>query len=244
MRRSQHFELVLVGGALALWFLLHSIWNILFEEWIKHELQHRFGLSVAEMIERFGAVGFPALGAIAIVWGLHRYISKEFAKERAAEDISRIEVSPALAPSQEDGFFPAKYIQVSIRAVGNLIGCQVMLSEVASINDGTATIVYNHPQNAAWSGSNEKTIDINDDQEQRANLLSVSRNRANLSEVEWMIVPRTTHPDEGLRLAIRPPGLYRLTVHASAKNSAPAKKYFLLRWTGTLRDVELWEEPS
>jgi len=80
-RRSNNFELVLLGGAFALLYFFHTIFNILFEEWIKHKLQDYLGITVAEMIERFGAITFPALGAIAVVWGLYRYIERELTKD-------------------------------------------------------------------------------------------------------------------------------------------------------------------
>jgi hypothetical protein len=75
-RKSDNFPLVLAGGTLALWLLLHTAWNILFEDWLKHQLERFVGHSVAEMIEKFGAVGFPALAAIGTVWFLYVYIKR------------------------------------------------------------------------------------------------------------------------------------------------------------------------
>src|SRR5436305_1791923 len=79
--RSDSFEVILLGLVLALVFMLKTVWDILFEAWLIHYFERQFGLTVAEMIERFGAVGFPILGAVAIVWLLYRYIGKEFQKE-------------------------------------------------------------------------------------------------------------------------------------------------------------------
>jgi len=154
---------------------------------------------------------------------------------RVAKDASQsqIELSAELALSQE-GLFPAKYVQVSVRAIGNLTGCQIMLTEVAKVDGDKAEVVYNHPQNAGWSGSNERMIDINDDQEQRANLFSVSRN---IPTESYVLVPRTHHPDQRLRLAVSPPAQYRLTIQASSKTSAPQTRQFTLRWGGTIEDV-------
>lgn len=73
-RKSDNFPLVLTGGALALWLLLHKIFDIFFEDWIKHQLEPFVGHTVAEMIERFGSAGFPALAAGGIVWFLYSYI--------------------------------------------------------------------------------------------------------------------------------------------------------------------------
>lgn len=154
---------------------------------------------------------------------------------RVAKDASqsKIELSAELALSQE-GLFPAKYVQVSVRAIGNLTGCQIMLTEVAKIDGDNAEVVYNHPQNAGWSGSNERMIDINDDQEQRANLFSVSRN---IPTESYVLFPRTHHPDQRLRLAVSRPAQYRLTIQASSKTSAPQTRQFTLRWGGTFEDV-------
>jgi hypothetical protein len=62
---------------------------------------------------------------------------------RMARDATeaRIELSAALSMSQE-GLFSAKYIQVSVRAVGNLIGCQVMLTEIVRLDADDTRVVY------------------------------------------------------------------------------------------------------
>jgi|GEM_PF-6559754 len=162
---------------------------------------------------------------------------RRIAKESVQPEIR---LSASVSTSQE-GLFPAKYIQVSVQAVGNLIGCQVMLIEVARMDGDEPRVVYNHPQNAGWSGTDERMIDINDDQEQRANLFSVSRH---IQSEQYLLFPRTHHPDERLRLAISVPALYRLTIHASSKTSGPEKRYFMLHWSGSFDDVSLWELQS
>lgn len=80
-RKSDNFPLVLTGGALALWLLLHKIFDIFFEDWIKHQLEPFVGHTVAEMIERFGSAGFPALAAGGIVWFLYSYIKSHLRAE-------------------------------------------------------------------------------------------------------------------------------------------------------------------
>jgi hypothetical protein len=86
-RKSDNFPLVLLGGGLGLWLLFHAIWTILFEDWLKHQLERLVGHTVAELMERFGSVGFPALASIAIIWFLYSYIKihlkAEFAGPRA-----------------------------------------------------------------------------------------------------------------------------------------------------------------
>jgi hypothetical protein len=84
-------------------------------------------------------------------------------------------------------------------------------------------------------------IDINDAQEQRANLFSVSRN---IRADTYTLVPRTHHPDARLQLAVSVPAQYRLTVQASSKTSAPEMRQFMLVWDGSLDDVQFWELES
>jgi hypothetical protein len=83
-RKSDNFPLVLLGGGLVLWLLFHAIWDILFEDWLKHQLEHLAGHTVAEMIERFGSVGSPALAAIATVWFLYTYIKVDLSQNLPA----------------------------------------------------------------------------------------------------------------------------------------------------------------
>ena len=84
-RKSDNYSLVLASGGLGLWILFHTIWNILFEDWLKHQLEHLVRHTLAEMIERFGSVGFPALAAIAVVWFLSSYISAQAKAELASQ---------------------------------------------------------------------------------------------------------------------------------------------------------------
>jgi hypothetical protein len=84
-RKSDNFPLVFMGGTLGLWLLFHAMWSILFEDWLKHQLEHWFGYTAAEMIERFGAVGFPALGAISLAWFLLAY-AKRYYRGLAGDD--------------------------------------------------------------------------------------------------------------------------------------------------------------
>jgi hypothetical protein len=88
-RKSENYPLVLAGGGLALWILFHTIWNILFEDWLKHQLENLVRHTLAETIERFGSVGFPALAAIAVIWFLSSYISAQAKAELADQSYPR-----------------------------------------------------------------------------------------------------------------------------------------------------------
>ena len=164
-------------------------------------------------------------------------ISDKTAKPTASEGI---ELSPAIVEAH-DGLHPAKYIQVSVRAVGNLLGCQTVLESVSRIDGTTSTVVYNQPLNAGWSGTPGNARDINEGQVARANLFSVSY-IAGLNG--YALIPQTVHQDRALHQAVNPIGLYELTVQASAKTSRPATKKFRLRWSGALKDVSFWEPSS
>jgi len=85
LRKSDNYPLVFLGGGLGLLLLFHTIWNILFEDWLKHQLERFFGHTVAEMIERFGAVGWPALAAGGIIWFLLHYAKAHYAAALSAQ---------------------------------------------------------------------------------------------------------------------------------------------------------------
>jgi hypothetical protein len=80
-KQSDNASLVLLGSVLALFVLFHAIFNILLEEWIKHQLASHFGYTVAEMIERFGAIALPAGAAGCVVWLLFQYLKRDFKRE-------------------------------------------------------------------------------------------------------------------------------------------------------------------
>ncbi|MBR0779142.1 hypothetical protein JQ625_30340 [Bradyrhizobium diazoefficiens] len=84
-RKSDNFPLVLGGGTLALALAFHTIWTIVFEDWVKHQLERLVGHTVAEMIEKFGDVGFSVIAAIAVVWFLYWYIKRALEAELKSE---------------------------------------------------------------------------------------------------------------------------------------------------------------
>src|ERR1700758_5330028 len=94
-RKNDNLPLALGGPTLALSLLLHTIWSILFEDWLKQQLERFVGHTVAEMLERFGSVGFPILGAIAVVWLLYAYLKAHLMAEmgKDAQPETRHEVA-------------------------------------------------------------------------------------------------------------------------------------------------------
>ena len=104
-RKSDNYPLVLAGGGLGLWILFHTIWSILFEDWLKHQLEHLVRHTTAEMIERFGSVGFPALAAIATVWFLSSYIRAQATAELT--DQTELQSHPEVVARKPPAFDPS-----------------------------------------------------------------------------------------------------------------------------------------
>lgn len=80
-RKTDNYPLVFMGGGLGLFLLLHTVWSIVFEDWLKHQLEHLLGHTLAEVIEKFGSVGFPLLGAAGIIWFLIAYSRENGSKD-------------------------------------------------------------------------------------------------------------------------------------------------------------------
>lgn len=138
VRKSDNFPLIIAGSGLGLGLLLHTVWNILLEDWLKHQLEHYFGLSVADMIEKFGAVGFPLLVAAGIVWFLYQYLETT-ASKRYLEDIApRIrfssETSVDVLTFADNGGFAGEESFISVTNPGNSIleKCLVKLEAIAA----------------------------------------------------------------------------------------------------------------
>jgi hypothetical protein len=80
-KRSQNFELVLLGFAIALVFVFKAIFENLFYAWLMRELERRFGLMEAEVIAGFSSIAVPVCASIALTWGLYRYLKRELTRE-------------------------------------------------------------------------------------------------------------------------------------------------------------------
>jgi hypothetical protein len=76
-RRSEGFELVVIGASLVLILSFQTVWNIVLEAWIKAQLEVYMGPLAAEIIERTGAIIVPLGLAAAIVHTLYRYLRDE-----------------------------------------------------------------------------------------------------------------------------------------------------------------------
>jgi hypothetical protein len=131
--RSDTFPLWLLAAILGLFTALHAIWSILFEEWIKLKLEHAVGLTVAEMIERFGAIGVPTLLAIGIVWLLYHYIKRQFENELAEIVRPRIKfgaVKEHVEFPGSDRTLDQQHLEVRNEGKGMLQNCLVTIDKV------------------------------------------------------------------------------------------------------------------
>ena len=68
---------MLAAGTAVLAFLFRPVWDTLVYSWIMGKLGG-FGLTEAQVIEAFGAIGAPVLGAIAVAVFLHWYVKRDF----------------------------------------------------------------------------------------------------------------------------------------------------------------------
>lgn len=77
---SDNFPLFLIGGVLALWLLVSSIFGNLFYGVIKTWFEQRTGMQESEVIARLTQVITPLLASGAVVWFLWTYIHREYEK--------------------------------------------------------------------------------------------------------------------------------------------------------------------
>jgi hypothetical protein len=111
-KSSNNFELVLAGCAAALSFLFRPVWDALVHSWVMQQLSG-FGITEAEVIEKFGAIGTPIFGAISVVMFLHWYVRRDFARRLTEVTSPRIKCSFSM---NEAGCFRANSI-ITFQAV-------------------------------------------------------------------------------------------------------------------------------
>jgi hypothetical protein len=87
MRHSNHFEIVLLGFAVALAFLFQSIFEHLFSNAILQSLEKIVGIPEAEMITRLSEVSAPLIAVVVVIFVLYRFVQREFAGDLKVEDI-------------------------------------------------------------------------------------------------------------------------------------------------------------
>jgi len=78
VRRSEHFQLVQVGGGIALAFALKTLLDMSFEAGLRGLLEHSLGQTGADVVGGLILVGIPLALAVAIVWFLSRFIRRDY----------------------------------------------------------------------------------------------------------------------------------------------------------------------
>jgi hypothetical protein len=80
-KRSDAFDLVILGVAFALAYFLHLLFDLFFEEWIKAQLQDRFGPNMGELIEKLNSAFIPGLATVGVICFLFHYIKRGLRRE-------------------------------------------------------------------------------------------------------------------------------------------------------------------
>ena len=217
--RSKWFQLLLI-----LWGVV-TFYDTVVSQFVPESFSKRFPKMHELITETSGWLplwGWLLVLAAIVVGASFEYAVRTSPERRRSQPNSaaagpRIELfAPDVLIAQE-GLFPAKYIQAGVRGIGNVLGCQVSLNKVERRDGNASRVVYEQPLLARWSGLPDVAVDINDGQETRANLFSVSR----IIRLEkYFLLPQTRHSDEALRQSVSAPGLYWLTVVASSKTTA------------------------
>jgi hypothetical protein len=85
-KRSEHFELVVLAFAIALFFLGKIVFDNLLYVWLIRSIERNFSLMEAEVIAGFSAIALPALVAVVVIWGLYRYLHAKSARNTILRD--------------------------------------------------------------------------------------------------------------------------------------------------------------
>jgi hypothetical protein len=76
-KRSEGFELVVIGAGVALILSFYTIWTVLLADVITKELEISVGALAAAVIEKIAAILVAVALAAASVWFLYRYVKRE-----------------------------------------------------------------------------------------------------------------------------------------------------------------------
>ena len=76
-KRSENFDLVILGFGVGLYVLFHLIFGNLFYGAIKGWSEKNIGVMEADLVAGLQQVLFPLMATIAVIWGLYRYLRRE-----------------------------------------------------------------------------------------------------------------------------------------------------------------------
>ena len=134
-KKNENFELFLLAGTTALVFLLKNIFDNLFYAWLVRLLERYFGVSESEFFAAATSVAFPVIGAIAVVWILHRYITRQF-ERRNLEIVRTLE-----QPGGEDGHYRAFITVKNSSRYEKMLNCRC---EIVELRDSAGEILLTH----------------------------------------------------------------------------------------------------
>jgi hypothetical protein len=136
-----------------------------------------------------------------------------------------------------------KWIQITVesRSAAPLTDCEVWVNKIQRMDDGTVIAeLIEESIRALWS-------QIPAPENRRRNLPAMVPQAANLFSLQDVpiphLFPQFDHVKTRLAEQIQTPGQYRFEIVVTARDSAPAKKYFLFDWGGNFEDVKISELP-
>jgi hypothetical protein len=221
VRRSDSFPLVLIGGVLSLYLLFHTAWGLLFEDWLKHQLEQYFGFTFAELIERFGDLAFPLLAASGTVWFLYRYIKAELAKENTAALASRIQFVDEITKDQQfplAGRLPIESCSIGVCNPGNYVAekCLVKIEAITGTDGVRQEIQAVIPTSARQEDGRVGWFILGPNEKKLVPITSRSANALNTYEVQI----KTDNGTFGLENG----GAYLVELIAIAESGAPERR--------------------
>jgi hypothetical protein len=138
-RRSDTFEVVVLGCVLALVLLFESIYEDLLKATVLRAFGQLVGSSEAELMAGLTQISLPVVAAVGVVWFLYRYLSRQFERELAEIVRPRIK----LGGTKEHLEFPSgggtldqQHLTVQNIGKGLLRECMVTVDKITWDNDG------------------------------------------------------------------------------------------------------------
>jgi hypothetical protein len=152
-KRPESFEFWIGGATIALAFSFKTIFDLFLEEWVKDQLQARFGMSMAEMVERFGAMIVPGSATIAVVWLLYRYLQRDFARQLAELSTNRLEI---MYDPRHTEFVNTEFAHASLQKVTRYYvgvrNCSIIRSAHDVTLSADSSLIVENTIEPAWRG--------------------------------------------------------------------------------------------
>jgi hypothetical protein len=139
-KRSDNFELALLGLGIALVFLFKTIYEGLFYSWTLRLLQRHLNLSEAEVIAKFSEIALPTIVAKGTIWALYRYIHMNLRRELQAEIDRRPRLKLSFATDRvlnyADGSIQT-FFRITNEETNTVEGVEVKFEEATLMRSGS-----------------------------------------------------------------------------------------------------------